>query len=257
MRLHDVMRDQRDEHLVLVIVSCVRSESPVRSALCVLAHQALFCLPGTNPGTVPTDQVCLVVLDHLEPQEVSHWCTLGLAMPMHPAILVLTDSRDRQMQTFHAGAYDCLCLGAEHAVATERLLANAFRGTVPRSSTSGPAVIPTTLGPLSLSLHTTGSLAGVPLDLPRVQLRLLQKLLESPRPVSVSELSRSAWPNEVVAAHTVHTQIALLKARLQDIGVDLKHIRRAGYAISSITRCEREPAASSSSPMQLTDFDQT
>ena len=92
-------------------------------------------------------------------------------------------------------------------------------------------VIATRLGPLSISLCPTVSLAGTPLDLPRVQLRLLQRLMEAWCPVSVAELKKTAWRNEVVETHTVHTQISLLKARLHHLGVELKHIRGTGYVL--------------------------
>src|SRR5688572_5640824 len=92
-------------------------------------------------------------------------------------------------------------------------------------------VIATRLGPLSISLCPTVSLAGAPLDLPRVQLRLLQRLMEASCPSSVADLRKTAWRNEVVGTHTVHTQISLLKARLQELGVDLMHIRGAGYVL--------------------------
>src|SRR5688500_436910 len=59
-------------------------------------------------------------------------------------------------------------------------------------------VIATRLGPLSISLCPTVSLAGAPLDLPRMQLRLLQRLMEASCPVSVADLRKDAWRNEVV-----------------------------------------------------------
>ena len=92
-------------------------------------------------------------------------------------------------------------------------------------------VIATRRGPLSISLCPTVALAGAPLELPRVQLRLLQRLMEATCPVSAADLRKTAWRNEVVGTHTVHTQIALLKARLHELGVDLKHIRGAGYVL--------------------------
>ena len=94
-------------------------------------------------------------------------------------------------------------------------------------------VIATRQGPLSISLCPTVSLAGAPLELPRVQLRLLQRLIEATCPVSAADLRKTAWRNEVVRTHTVHTQIALLKARLHELGVDLKHIRGAGYVLDA------------------------
>lgn len=106
-------------------------------------------------------------------------------------------------------------------------------------------IIATRLGPLSIALCPTVSLAGAPLDLPRVQLRLLQRLMEAACPVSAADLQKAAWRNEVVRAHTVHTQVALLKARLHELGVDLRHIRGAGYVLGGAAQeTERkEPAA--------------
>jgi DNA-binding response OmpR family regulator len=106
-------------------------------------------------------------------------------------------------------------------------------------------VIATRLGLLSISLCPTVSLAGAPLDLPRVQLRLLQRLMEATSPVSAADLRKAAWRNEVVRAHTVHTHVALLKARLHELGVELTHIRGAGYVLGGAAQeIERkEPAA--------------
>jgi DNA-binding winged helix-turn-helix (wHTH) protein len=91
---------------------------------------------------------------------------------------------------------------------------------------------------LAIALGPLVALDGVPLDLPRVQIRLLRKLMEASQPVSVGELASGVWPGELVATHTVHTQIALLRDRLESFGIKIDHIRRAGYVLSLLQRKE-------------------
>jgi DNA-binding winged helix-turn-helix (wHTH) protein len=74
---------------------------------------------------------------------------------------------------------------------------------------------------------------GVPLDLPRQQIRLLLALLEASGPLTTTELAKRAWDGAFVLEHTVHCQVAILRKSIADLGIRIHTLRGRGYVITA------------------------
>lgn len=239
-------QEQCAAHRILVVVKANQASSSAAAALELEGFDVVPCPAQESDARNEAllSDVRVAVLDELDGPDVVRWCQRARELPLGPFVLVLTGVQEVQVRAFQAGADDCLPSEADCSMIVQRVRVNALRNQVQRARSTNARALRTVSGELSLSLVPTISLAGIPLDLPRVQIRLLRKLMESSSPVSVADLSKSAWPNEFVAVHTVHTQIALLKARLKDLGVAIKHIRREGYVLNVAEQPERGESAS-------------
>lgn len=174
----------------------------------------------------------VVLFELVGPELLVAWCEFFRNQPNRPALLVVSSEIQLQIQAFQAGVDDCVSEASDASQMIERVCINVRRLRTARAANSAKRVISTPSGTLAVSLGPLVALDGVPLDLPRVQIRLLRMLMEASQPVSVGELASSVWPGELVAVHTVHTQIALLRSRLECLGITVEHIRRAGYVLS-------------------------
>jgi DNA-binding response OmpR family regulator len=159
------------------------------------------------------------------------------------SLVVFTQHDDEQAEiaAFRAGADDFVTKSSNADALTERVLANARRArSYPPHSGKLRRFVKTRAGTLAVSQGPLIVLNGLPLDLPRLQGRLLQTLLEASGPVSTAALAEAAWNGERVAEHTVHSQIALLRARLAELGARVEHVRGQGYVVLG---CFESPAA--------------
>lgn len=150
------------------------------------------------------------------------------------SLVMFTSNGDEQAEiaAFRAGADDFVTKSASTDALTERVLANARRArSYPPHSGKLRRFVKTRSGMLAVSQGPLIVLNGLPLDLPRLQGRLLQTLLEASGPVSTAALAEAAWNGERVAEHTVHSQIALLRARLAELGARIEHVRGQGYVV--------------------------
>lgn len=218
---------------VLVLVGAAQSHSNLQRGLALAGCEVQVCsCDALSPVALAVSSFDVVLLDDISELDVARWCEGTRDLADRPALVVVTDQRKIEIRAFQTGADDCVSDERECAV-IRRVMVNALRRQVLRESSPRQRTIFTASGTLAISLAPLVSLNGIPLELPRVQIRILRKLMESSRPVSVRELASSAWPKERVAVHTVHTQVALLRARLDEIDVKVKHIRREGYVLLS------------------------
>ena len=224
---------------VLVLSGGTRPSSWIGDALS-LDGCAVQWLPAAPPSEATLAQldVEVIVFELFEADLLLTWCEFLRDQPSRPAVLVVSSQCEFQVRAFQAGADDCISEEHDAAFMTERVLMNARRLRSVRASNSSRRVLRTPAGTLAVLLGPLVALDGVPLDLPRVQIRLLRMLMEASHPVSVGELASGVWPGELVAVHTVHTQIALLRSRLECLGIRVDHIRRSGYVLSSLQRKE-------------------
>jgi len=220
---------------VLLVAGAKRLSSGVRRALSVEACAVQVLTPEQPLEAVSgLHNLEVVVCEHLSPDDLVKWCESVRELPNRPALLVVSSQPQLQVRAFQAGADDCISDTSDASAIVERVLVNARRVRSVRASCSSPRVLRTRAGTLAVLLGPLVALDGVPLDLPRVQIRLLRTLMETSRPVSVGALASSVWPRELVAVHTVHTQIALLRSRLESLGIKVDHIRGAGYVLSTL-----------------------
>jgi len=201
---------------------------------------AVQSLSATEPfeKVLELPDIEVIVFELVESDRLVRWCELLRDLPSRPALLVVTGDCQLQVRAFQAGADDCICESIDASLMIERVLMNARRWRSVRALRSTKRVMRTPAGTLAVVLRPLVALDGVPLDLPRVQIRLLRMLMEASQPVPVGELASGVWQGELVAVHTVHTQVALLRSRLESLGIRVEHIRRAGYVLSLLQRKE-------------------
>ena len=218
---------------VLLVTDATRISSEVHDALSRHACAVQF-LNAEQPLVAASrlQEVDVVVFEFLDPELLVRWCQSVRDLPSRPALLVISSQAELQIRAFQAGADDCISDVSDAAAIVERVLMNARRVRSVRAGCPSQRVLRTPSGTLAVLLGPLVALDGVPLDLPRVQIRLLRVLMEASRPVSVGALAHSVWPRELVAVHTVHTQIALLRSRLEGLGIKVGHIRGVGYELS-------------------------
>lgn len=177
----------------------------------------------------------VVVLDRtLQSTDGIELCRELRAAGCTASVLVFTKQGDEhsEIAAFRAGADDVASKVANTEALTERVLVNARRArSYPPHSGKHRRFVKTRSGTLAVSQGPLIVLNGSPLDLPRLQGRLLQALLEASGPVSTASLAEAAWNGERVAEHTVHSQIALLRARLAELGARIEHVRGQGYVV--------------------------
>jgi DNA-binding response OmpR family regulator len=226
---------------VLIISAGPRMSSWVGDTLsldgCAVYYATIDQLPE---AATKRPQLDVIILEHADASAdaLVRGCEAALELPLRVALLVVCSDLRLQLMAFKAGTDDCISDASDAAMLLERVLMNARRARALRASAPAKRVIRTPAGTLAVTLGPLIMLDGVPLDLPRVQIRLLRKLMEASHPVSVGELADSVWPGELVAVHTVHTQIALLRSRLEGLGIKVDHIRREGYVLSLWQRKE-------------------
>jgi len=177
----------------------------------------------------------VVVLDRkLQSTDGIELCRELRANGCTASLVVFTSDGGEQAEiaAFRAGADDFVNKSSSTDALTERVLANARRArSYPPHSGKLRRFVKTRSGTLAVSQGPLIVLNGLPLDLPRLQGRLLQALLEASGPVSTAALAEAAWNGERVAEHTVHSQIALLRARLAELGARIDHVRGQGYVV--------------------------
>lgn len=86
-------------------------------------------------------------------------------------------------------------------------------------------------GALEVASSPDIMLNGVSLELSRLHSRILAALLEGLGPLSTSRIAEIGWRGRFVAGHTVHSQIALLRARVLEYGLRITHVRGRGYVL--------------------------
>jgi DNA-binding response OmpR family regulator len=224
---------------VLLLSGAISVSRGVKGALsqggCTVRQQAQE-QPLESVSTLPDLDV--IVFDGVDAGLLLSQCESVRDVPSRPALLVVSNQSELQARAFQAGADDCISDTCGASLIVERVLMHTRRVRSVRASCSAPRALRTPSGTLAIVHAPQVSLDGAPLDLPRVQLRLLRALMEAESPVSVGTLARSVWPGELVAVHTVHTQVALLRSRLEDLGVKVEHLRGAGYLLSLLQRKE-------------------
>lgn len=100
----------------------------------------------------------------------------------------------------------------------------------------------TSRGTLTVVQVPDVQLDGVSLELPRLQARLLVSLLEAARPLSTFELGARVWLGATVLDHTIHSQLAILRKRIADLGLQICNLRGRGYVIRSVFDAAGPPA---------------
>lgn len=89
----------------------------------------------------------------------------------------------------------------------------------------------TPMGALEVATAPDIVLNGVSLELSRLHSRILAALLESAEPLPTTRIAEIVWQGRFVAEHTVHSQIALLRARVLDFGLRIRSVRGKGYVL--------------------------
>lgn len=89
----------------------------------------------------------------------------------------------------------------------------------------------TIAGALEVATTPDIVLNGVSLELSRLHSRILAALLESAEPLPTARIAEIVWQGRFVAEHTVHSQIALLRARVLDFGLRIRSVRGKGYVL--------------------------
>lgn len=90
---------------------------------------------------------------------------------------------------------------------------------------------PLARGSLAVATSPDILLNGVSLELSRLQSRIFAALLETPEPLSTTQVAAIAWQGRIVAEHTVHAQVALLRTRVLHFGLRITHLRGRGYVL--------------------------
>jgi DNA-binding winged helix-turn-helix (wHTH) protein len=101
-----------------------------------------------------------------------------------------------------------------------------------------PVRLRTSRGTLAVVHVPDVQLDGVSLDLPRLQARLLVALLEAATPLTTSELGARVWLGATVLDHTIHSQLAILRGRIADLGLRICNLRGRGYVIRTVVDVE-------------------
>lgn len=229
-----------DEEGLRPVLACVvcsleptAANHPVIQALEALARLTVCVGPQAEVDSQLEFEV--VILISLEREQLIHWCKLFNQRTPRPAMLVLSEFADLREEAYNHDADDCfpdlvpeLLLG--------RIFVNVARVRAARGSRSRPPPVRTRSGTLALDLAPVPLFNGTALDLSRVHTRLLRTLLASEEPVSTERLAAAGWPGERVALHTVHTQIALLKTKLEAIDALVTHVRGKGYVLRGSRR---------------------
>jgi DNA-binding response OmpR family regulator len=149
------------------------------------------------------------------------------------ALILFTqeDEIEAQIAALEGGADDLISKEARPDVLAVRLLAHARRAR--RSSGSQRCAIRTETGVLAVpapgSEHPTHN--GRPLELTKMERRLLQCPLDSPEPVASAVLLERLWPDATVDAHALHSHISELRRKLQPSGIRLHYVRYRGYRL--------------------------
>lgn len=82
---------------------------------------------------------------------------------------------------------------------------------------------------LTIAYHPDILVEGTSIDLTRLQSRICSVLLGAEGPVSTKVIAEEAWFGRRVSTHTVHSQMNLLRMRLNDFGIALRNERGRGY----------------------------
>lgn len=89
----------------------------------------------------------------------------------------------------------------------------------------------TSVGAIEVATTPDIVLNGVSLELSRLHSRIFAALLESTEPLPTVRIAEMVWQGRFVAEHTVHSQIALLRARVLDFGLRIRSVRGKGYVL--------------------------
>lgn len=89
----------------------------------------------------------------------------------------------------------------------------------------------TPVGAIEVATTPDIILNGVSLELSRLHSRIFAALLESQEPLPTVRIAEIVWQGRFVAEHTVHSQIALLRARVLDFGLRIRSVRGKGYVL--------------------------
>jgi DNA-binding response OmpR family regulator len=190
-------------------------------------------------GAQTLEEICsgqsadVVVFEDLEPDLLERCCESARDIPGRPALLVVSNKEQTQARAFQEGADDCISSTTNPTEVLDRVLVNALRARAGRGSAASNRVLRTSAGNLAVIVGSYVAFNGSPLDLPRIQSRILRMLMDAANPLSVKALASGVWPGELVADHTVHTQIALLRTRLAGFGIKIDHLRRIGYVLAA------------------------
>lgn len=228
------------EESLLPIFACVvcslapiAEQHPMIQALEALA-QVTVCL-AQQPQFDSQLKFDVAILIALERSQLVHWCDLFSQRAPRPAVLVLSECAELREEAYNHDADDCFPELVPE-VLLGRIFVNVARVRATRRSRSKPAPVRTRSGTLALDLAPVPLFNGMALDLSRVHTRLLRALLASEEPVSTESLAAVGWPGERVALHTVHTQISLLKTKLEAIDALVAHVRGKGYVLRGSRR---------------------